>query len=206
MLFLGSVACVKTLLSGFATIDGSCKSRFVLESFFTIPSKSNRLSITAESEAPLLSRSELFKASTNHVSDLASFNRAPMEVVVSGFTRKRNKRIRAGFTGAVDIILSCSSIIFSKSSSVVTEMSESSSSFGSWYFMVIVAIEECVRQSFVDIGEGGILVHHHKPYQSKIMIIRKPSMSQKPMKNKSFSCFTVTTFQRATEGFTVAAF
>ncbi|GMP32995.1 hypothetical protein CsSME_00006509 [Camellia sinensis var. sinensis] len=92
--------------------------------------------MVAESDSPLGSKPAPFSASTNHVSDLASSSREPIEAAVSGLARKRNRRRRAVFNGVVGVMRSYSSIMFSRSSLVVTEMRESSSSLGSWYLRV----------------------------------------------------------------------
>lgn len=55
----------------------------------------------------------------------------------SGFVGNRNNRIREGLMDELAaVVRSYSSIMFSRSSSVVTEMRESRSSFGSWYLRV----------------------------------------------------------------------
>lgn len=59
-----------------------------------------------------------------------------MEAAVSGLARKRNKRRRPGFEETEVVIRSYSSNMLSRSSSVATEMRESRSSLGSWYFRV----------------------------------------------------------------------
>lgn len=56
----------------------------------------------------------------------------------SGLVAKRNRRMREGLMTevAAAAVRSYSSIMFSRSSSVVTEMRESRSSLGSWYLSV----------------------------------------------------------------------
>ena len=58
----------------------------------------------------------------------------PMGWAESGLLEKRNRRIREGFEELLaEAVRSYSSIMLSRSSSVVTEMRESRSSLGSWY-------------------------------------------------------------------------
>nr|GMD51985.1 hypothetical protein Iba_chr11bCG7570 [Ipomoea batatas] len=81
----------------------------------------------------------LLNASENHDSAFGSRNPDPSD---SDLTGKRNNRMREGLGEIDEAMRSCSSSMFWRSSSVVTEMSESRPSSGSWLLNFPPGIKE----------------------------------------------------------------
>ncbi|KAF7819916.1 uncharacterized protein G2W53_025371 [Senna tora] len=112
--------------------DGGCREGKVLkpelvlgcctscnESLAGTPSRFTKQSAAAaESDTPLDRIIELFRASTNQVSDLASSRSEPIETALSGLEKNRKSLNLEGRGGETAIKRSCSSIMFSKSSLV----------------------------------------------------------------------------------------
>lgn len=121
-------------------IEPSCRASasFTAEFPLATSSSSPRRQFTEEDSDKTLVEVEVppLRAFRNQSSDLVELSISDsIDEIVSDFAGKRNNRSRDVLVlpFELEMMRSYSSIMFSRSSSVVTEIKESSSSLGSWY-------------------------------------------------------------------------